>query len=210
MRSRLHEYEEAARKYDSALRETISYMKAIRTGDADYDVTKEWRLSELWSDASFAISRFNPDLGEACFIKGQGWLDPQYWNSRNHKNYPISIEDMQEALMSFGRDIHKVANQEMQHTPSWFPVAGLVFTVLTFFSLLYLLVGPDIAAQKKVMFDAWFAFCVAASAAFLGGDAVSSGMLKIPFMKDAPIKFSAVGGIAIFVIVFILMVAANR
>ena len=61
-----------------------------------------------------------------------------------------------------------------------------------------------------MIFDAWMAFCVAASAAFLGGSAAASGTLKIPFMKDAPIKFSAVGDFAIFVVVLISMASVNR
>lgn len=44
----------------------------------------------------------------------------------------------------------------------------------------------------------------ALSSAFLGGSAAAKGTLPIPFFKDKPIQFSVVGGIAVFVIIFIL------
>ena len=134
-------------------------------------------------------------------------LNPKVWDDDRYKKYHIGIDDMREALM----DLNKRQYAETKsRVPDWFPVAGLCFAVATFLSLFYLLLGPDLSAQKKIIFNVWMAFCVAASAAFLGGYATTAGALKIPFMKDAPVKFSAVGGIAVFIVVFLLMAAANR
>ena len=95
--------------------------------------------------------------------------------------------------------------------PGWAPAAGLGFAVATAVSLFYLMIGPSFPPDKKIIFNVWIAFCVAASGAFLGGTAHAKGKLPIPFMKGAtPVRFSAVGGIAIFVVVFLLMMIANH
>jgi len=100
--------------------------------------------------------------------------------------------------------------QPRQEIPEWFPMAGFAFAVATFISLFALLMMPDITPAKRVIFNAWLAFCVAASGAFLGGQAVASGNLALPILKDSPIKFSAYGGIAIFIVVFLILFAAHH
>jgi len=125
--------------------------------------------------------------------------NPQY------KRYGVGIDDMRKAFMEFNQRHYA---QNHKQVPDWFPKAGVGFAIATFLSLFYLLVGPDISAQKRLIFDAWMAFCVAASGAFLGGTAVSKGTLKIPFMKEAPVQFSAIGGIGIFIVVLLILVAA--
>jgi hypothetical protein len=94
--------------------------------------------------------------------------------------------------------------------PPWFPIAGVVFTALTFFSLLFLLIGPEIPPGRKMIFNVWIALCVAAASAFLTGSAVAKGTLKIPFMRTPPVKFAAWGGVGVFIVVLILMTALNR
>lgn len=108
------------------------------------------------------------------------------------------------------RPNEKLSRQGQSVVPEWFGKAGLGFTVLTVASLFYLIVGPGVSDQRKLIFNVWVALCVAASAAFLGGSAATSGALRIPFIKDAPVRFSAFGGVAIFVVVFLLLAAANR
>jgi hypothetical protein len=197
----------ARKSYDKALRETVTYLATITSNPGSYNRNEEGRLSSLWSEASVAISEFDPNLANRCFIKGQGWLDPNVWNDQRYKNYRIGIDDMREALMTFNSEQY-VKNTEK--VPDWYPKAGVGFAIATFASLFYFLIGPDLSSTKKIIFDAWMAFCVAASAAFLGGTAVSTGTLKIPFMKDAPVKFSAVGGISVFIVIFLILTAANR
>ena len=51
---------------------------------------------------------------------------------------------------------------------------------------------------------------VALSFAFLGGDAAAKGSLPVPLVKDHPVQFSVVGGVAVFVIVFLLATVAWR
>ena len=200
------EYKAALRAYNKALRETIAYLEKARSDMELYSRSTERRLSELWTECSIAISTFDPDLTNRCFIKGQGWLDPTVRDDPRYKKYHIGINDMREAFMAFNE---KQNWQNREQVPGWFPKAGVGFSVATFLSLFYLLVGPDLSNQKRIIFNAWMAFCIAASAAFLGGTAVANGTLKIPFMKDAPVQFSTYGGIAIFVVIFLILVAVN-
>lgn len=205
-RTESNEYRAALQAYNLALRETVTYIEKIRSGVESYDPQKEATLSELWSQASVVVATFDPHLANQCFIKGQGWLNPTVWNDSRYKKYHIGIDDMREALMDFTEKQHARSDR----VPGWFAIAGLVFAAATFVSLFYLLLGPDLSTQKKIIFNAWVAFCVAASAAFLGGTAVSKGSLKIPFMKDAPVQFVSYGGVGVFVLVFLILLAANR
>jgi hypothetical protein len=200
-------YKAAVRAYDKALRQTVDYMDRVDNKGEPFSYEKEFELSTLWSEASVAISAFDPALAKRCFIKGQGWLNPAVWHDKRYARYKIGIDDMREALMDLYE--RRYASTQSQ-VPSWFPVAGVIFTAATFLSLFALLLLPDLSDQKRMIFNAWVALCIAASAAFLGGSAVAKGTLRIPLMKDAPVIFSAVGGVATFIVVFLIMTAANR
>ncbi len=133
------EYKEAVRSYDRALRETVAYIQSVERDEEQNDPGLEFELSQLWSDASIAISEFDPHLANRCFIKGQGWLNPTVWKSRRYKKYRIGIDDMREALMELHQE--QFARQRAQ-APRWFPKAGLGFAIATFLSLSYLLWVP--------------------------------------------------------------------
>jgi hypothetical protein len=190
--------------FQLALRETVVYMQRVGTNHAAYSEEGEQRLSLLWTEASNAIAEFDPNLAERCYIKGQGWLDPAVWDNPRFKDYKVGIDDMRQA----GAELIKSGHPARQ-IPSWFPIAGVGFAVATFLSLFYLLVGPGLPAGRRIVFDVWVAFCVAASAAFLGGTAIANGQLRLPLLKEAPVRFSAAGGVAIFIVVLLLMVAVN-
>jgi hypothetical protein len=99
--TRTQAYQAARRAYDNALRETIYYLRALRSDPQQYDWAKEAELSALWSDASIAMADLDPDLSNRCFIKGQGWLDPSVWNDPRYKQFAIGIDDMRHALIAF-------------------------------------------------------------------------------------------------------------
>jgi len=63
-------YQAAFAAYDKALRETVLYMEKVKLGQATVNPGKERELSTLWSEASIAISEFDPKLANRCFIKG--------------------------------------------------------------------------------------------------------------------------------------------
>lgn len=143
----------------------------------------------------------DPDISDACFGKGAGWTDPNAWAQARKKGQKISIEDMPNARRVL--NAKRQASMARVEIPAWFPVAGVAFAGVTVLFLMYLLLGPTLAPEKKNIFDVLMAFCASASGAFLGGSAVASG--RIPFLKDSPIAFSAAGGIGIFIVVYLVL-----
>lgn len=100
-------------------------------------------------------------------------------------------------------------NKEINGIPAWFSVAGLAFAAVTLvFFMSYLFVGPTIDSSKRIIIDALVAVSASVSFAFLGGRAAANG--QIPGFKNAPVNFSVGGGIAVFVIILLIMVGANR
>lgn len=94
--------------------------------------------------------------------------------------------------------------------PTWFPIAGVIFTAITMLSLFALVTGLAQAVQKNIFFNVWVAFCVAASASFLGGSAAAKGSLPIPAQwGDKPVNFSVWGGVAVFFVTLLLMWSLN-
>jgi hypothetical protein len=88
--------------------------------------------------------------------------------------------------------------------PKWVPVAGFGFAAIGILFLMYLIIfmpAPD--PEKKKYIDLLIAFCLAASGAFLGGNAAARG--SIPFFKDSPVTFAAGGGVGIFVVVYLVL-----
>ncbi len=198
-------FQTALNCFHDALRQTILYMNAVRADRSAYTRLGEQELSILWTRASNAIVDFDSDLAERCYIKGQGWLDPSVWDNPRFETYRIGIDDMREA----GAQLIRSGNAT-PHVPGWFRIAGVGFAIATFFSLTYFLIGPEIAPTRRIIFDVWVAFCVAASATFLGGTAIASGRMGLPFLKKAPVRFSAVGGIAVFIVVFLMLAGTNH
>jgi len=94
------------------------------------------------------------------------------------------------------------------NVPDWFPKAGLVVAVLTlaFFMTLVLLSVfgklPPPGARFLVVMT--LSLAAAFSFTFLGANAFAKGHLPLPFATEHPIRFGAAGGVAVFVIVFLL------
>jgi len=195
------EFPEALAKFDLALNETVDYLQKLKSSPQMYSADKEHELAQLWSNASIAISHLDPALSNSCFIKGQGWLDPKVWRNPAFKNIKIGIEDMRKSRIGF---VEQQSNPAPP-VPRGVLIAGLFFAVATFASLSYLLLGPDLPPSKQVIFHVWVAFCMAASAAFIGGSAVAKGAIPLPFGLHNPIQISAAGGFGVFVVVLLLL-----
>jgi hypothetical protein len=92
--------------------------------------------------------------------------------------------------------------------PDWAPIAGAIFgiIVLAFFMGIVLLTmsGHPLPSTARFPIISVLALGVALAAAFLGGDATAKGNIPIPFAKDNPVAFAVGGGIAAFVIVFLI------
>jgi len=89
--------------------------------------------------------------------------------------------------------------------PSWFPIAGFITGALTliFFMVISLLgMFPHaVPLDDRFIVVIVLAFGLAMSFSFIGGSAAASG--RIPFFQKSPIRFSAGGGIAVFVVVLL-------
>ncbi|TIV73130.1 MAG: hypothetical protein E5V89_01875 [Mesorhizobium sp.] len=185
---------------DDALIATIKYLKERRgTGIRDYE--KEEAISLLWLEASRKIADFDPDMANAAYYKGLGWSDDSIWLYASRNGIKISITDMQKARQTLTQVQFREGN--MDRVPSWFPVAGAVFLAITIAFFMYVYISPPPVTGQPIVLTALTSFCAAASFTFFGGQAAAGG--SIPYFKDAPIKFSVGGGVAVFIIVFALM-----
>jgi hypothetical protein len=187
-------YHAALSVVHKALLETRKYLKKRQDG-GERAPKDEAHLSELWAIASDAIRPYDAALADLCMVKGHGWADDRVWGS--FKDLPLELDEILVRLMN--------TSVPGGHAPKWVPVAGAVFAFLTFVSLLYLLVSPEgIPPGRTLIFNVWVAFCVAASGAFLGGDASSRG--KIPWFKGVtPARFAVTGGVAVFIITLLIL-----
>jgi len=185
-----------------AIRETKKYLKRRREGE-DRDGAIEDRLSDLWMQAAPKIQPYDGKLAGLCYVKGDGWADEATWNAAENRNLPIRIDQMLERVRKLGE------TPPPKDVPSWFPIAGVIFTFITVASLLYLLVGPqDLSSGRHIIFDVFVAICLAASASFLGGTAKAHGNLPWPVWfggNSPPIQFATAGGIAVFVIALVIL-----
>lgn len=197
------EFEEALKALDAALAATVEYLDQLGPAGRP-DKSKEDKLSKLWRAAAFAVRPFNPDLSERCFMKGQGWLDPSLWSDPEYEELRHCIKEMRNAVRQM------IQNGPPGEVPEWFRKAAVAFAGATFISLLLLMAMPDLTPPKRIIFDAWLAFCLAASGTFIGGSAVASGNISLPILKESPVKFSSYGGIAIFILVFLILYAAHH
>jgi hypothetical protein len=106
--------------------------------------------------------------------------------------------------------IRPIAEERMKQNdngvPSWFPIAGYIAGICTllFFMALVIIgvLGKEIPQNTRFIVIVVMALGLALSFAFIGGSAAASG--KLPVFKNSPVKFSAGGGIAVFVIVLLL------
>jgi hypothetical protein len=96
------QYEAAIAALDKALVGTITYMKRRREGHPQ-DWEREQYLTNQWNVASQAVSPLDPDLSNACMMKGLGWTDPTIWDAAQKRGFSISLESMQEARWALNR-----------------------------------------------------------------------------------------------------------
>jgi hypothetical protein len=94
--------------------------------------------------------------------------------------------------------------------PSWLQKAGFVCggcTLLFFMGIVLAgIVGYHLGPQEKLPAVLVFSLGIALSFSFLGGSAVANG--KMPFFRESPVEFSVTGGVAVFVICFLIGVWA--
>ncbi len=131
-------YQAALEAIDRALVATIRYMKGRKAGNPQ-DQTHEWQLTELWMEASGALSAIDdPEvakLADACMVKGLGWTDPTVWEAAERKGLKFGVQDMQGARMLLNRKRGiSVSNLRAR---AWWPIAGLWVAAVTVLFLMW-------------------------------------------------------------------------
>ena len=97
----------------------------------------------------------------------------------------------------------------MPGAPPWVAVVGAACGALTLvymmtLAALLLFVHVAVTPGARFLLIGILAGGMSLASSFLGGYAAANGELPLPFVRDNPVKFSVAGGIATFVIVFIL------
>jgi hypothetical protein len=198
-------YHAAIAAVHRALRETRTYLRHRNDG-GERDAATEAKLSNLWSSAAQAIGPHSQELGNLCYVKGHGWADDSVWGQEPFRSLPIGVDEMLSRLLNVAPRAPRA------ESPRWFPIAGVAFAAATVISLFYLLIGPTpIEPGRRIIFNVWVALCVAASGAFLGGTAFAHGQLPIPnWLGGTPAQFMTRGGIAVFIVTFLVLSAAHH
>ena len=192
-----HTFNEAIHAAQLATLETRMYLKHRREG-GNRDAETEQHLTVLWMDAGSKILPYDPELANLCYVKGHAWADETTWNAPENRGLPVTVDQMLQRVRRLAE------NPPPKDVPKWFPISGVIFTLSTVVSLFYLLLGPqDISSGRRVIFDVWVAFCLAASVSFLGGTANAEG--KLPWLGNSPIQFATVGGVAVFIVAFVIL-----
>ena len=71
---------------------TRSCMAKVKRDTTKASEDKEERLRDLWSKASKAIYFINPDFGDRCMMKADGWADPRLWDSPRYRHVALDLD----------------------------------------------------------------------------------------------------------------------
>ncbi len=74
----------------TALSETKAYTVLLNEG-AERTRKKEFKLAQLWHDASVPLRHIEPELAHKCFLKGSYWLEPEAWNDAKIEENQIAL-----------------------------------------------------------------------------------------------------------------------
>lgn len=191
----------ACRAIDEALRETALYMGKLEKGKKKSEAT-EHRLSELWMKASHMTEPFDSKLSHALLFKGVGWANNNLWAAALNRGLKISLDDVMDARNELGKIVTQMDKPAPPQPPLWPQIVGAIFLALTILFFMYVFIYPPVQ-QAKTILAILTAFCAGGSFAFFGGTIQASG--HVPIFTDSPVKFSAAGGIAVFIVVFALV-----
>jgi hypothetical protein len=113
-------------------------MEGRKAGNPQ-DQNYEWQLTELWMEASRALSPIDdPEVAkvaDACMVEGLAWTDPTVWEAAERKGLKIGVQDMQVARMLLNRKRGiSVSNLRAQ---AWFRIAGVCVAAVTVLFLMW-------------------------------------------------------------------------
>ena len=87
-----HRYDEAFETIDNALLETGAYLAAHKLSSEN---TKVYELSQLWLNASRAVSAIDPEFAETMCNQILGWTDPDFWNETIISACRVELKDIE-------------------------------------------------------------------------------------------------------------------
>lgn len=93
----------ASEAIDNALAATIKHMKETRESRAPS--IGEDEIARLWQKGGQLVREFDPELANACMMKGLGWIDPDVWTRARQQGLRIGIDEMQDARMQLNRAV---------------------------------------------------------------------------------------------------------
>lgn len=89
--ARKKESVEALRAVLSAVRETESYLRRLRTKGREQNI--EDKLALLWTELSYKLTDIGLDkLAKKCFMKGKYWADRDKYTDAYFERYGVSLE----------------------------------------------------------------------------------------------------------------------
>ena len=131
-------YQAAFDAIDRALVATIRYMEGRKAGKPQ-DQNHEWQLTQLWMEASRALSPIDDPavakVADACTVKGLGWTDPTVWEAAERKGLRIGVQDMQGARMLLNRK--RGISVSTSRAPAWFRIACVCAAAVTVLFLMW-------------------------------------------------------------------------
>jgi hypothetical protein len=93
----------------------------------------------------------------------------------------------------------------------WFPILGAVTLVITIAFFMWLVqAGRDLSETQAFLTILIVSLAAAATTFFVGSWAKAQGAIAIPWLSDDPVKFATTGGIAAFIIVLVVAIAAYK
>ena len=84
----------ALKQIHKALVETQSYLRRNEERDTD----KEFKLSELWYQASIPLRHVDKELANICNLKGGYWSNRDAWDDLKTGEYDIAISNVEEKI----------------------------------------------------------------------------------------------------------------
>jgi hypothetical protein len=80
---------------------TATTAYAADTQNAPRQRDRELELTKLWTAASVAIRRIDPEFAQLLHMKAEYWCDPTRWSDEDVRRAGISLKDVKARARSF-------------------------------------------------------------------------------------------------------------
>jgi hypothetical protein len=82
-------------RLNSPICDTKLYISTLKKGKSE-DSEREALIAKLWHNAAVAMRRFDANLADKFFLKGDYWTEPASWTNADVKKAGITIDEMHE------------------------------------------------------------------------------------------------------------------